>query len=212
MPPFKLFLSPQVSVPDDVMQAAGTRLKRYFDQICLNQNPRKYSNAIFKISPHAGEIGDRDLLVYITQTPLGVTLLDKVYDPERKGPRPGGHAGGVTIGFPDGRVLSEVYWTSALMALKTSTVDNRAKALANFIFHEWAHNKLISDSVALSNGGTNYYVHNSCGGGMLQTNISVGAMARFDHPTIGNISAMARVLDAQNKQSTAGLFNDDLGF
>jgi hypothetical protein len=47
---------------------------------------------------------------------------------------------------------------------------------------------------------------------MLQTNISVGAMARFDHPTIGNISAMARVLDAQNKQSTAGLFNDDLGF
>jgi hypothetical protein len=98
------------------------------------------------------------------------------------------------------------------MALKTSTVDNRAKALANFIFHEWAHNKLTSDSVALTNGGVNYYVHNSCGGGMLQTNISVGAMASFDHPTIGNIGAMVRVLDAQNKQATAGLFNDDLGY
>ncbi len=212
MQPFKLFLSPQVSVPDDVLQATGTRLRRYFDQICLNQNPRKYTNAIFKISPHAGEVGDRDLLAYITQTSLAVTLLDKIYDPEHKSPRPGGHAGGVTVGFPDGQVLSEVYWTGTLAALKTSTLDNRAKALANFIFHEWAHNKLTSDSLALSNGGVNYYVHNSCGGGMLQTNISVGAMAGFDHPTIGNIGAMARVLDAQNKQATSGLFNDDLGY
>jgi hypothetical protein len=47
---------------------------------------------------------------------------------------------------------------------------------------------------------------------MLQTNLSLGAYAAFDHPTIGNITAMARVLDAQNKQSLAGLFNDDLGY
>jgi hypothetical protein len=147
MQPFKLFLSPQVSVPNDVLQATGTRLKRYFDQICLNQNPRKYTNAIFKISPHAGEVGDRDLLAYITQASLAVTLLDKIYDPEHKSPRPGGQAGGVTVGFPDGQVLSEVYWTGTLVALQNSAGDNRAKALANFIFHEWAHNKLNSDFV-----------------------------------------------------------------
>ncbi|HYM77384.1 MAG TPA: hypothetical protein VE377_15525 [Candidatus Dormibacteraeota bacterium] len=212
MQPFKLFLSPQVSVPDDVLQDAGTRLKRYFDQICLSQNPRKYSVAIFKISPHAGEVGDHDLLAYITQGSLGVTLLDKVYDPEKKGPRPSGHDGGLTVGMPDGQVLSEVYWTGGVMELKTSIADDRAKVLANLIFHEWAHNKHNSDSVALNNGGVNYYVHNSCGGGMLQTGLTLRGYAKFDHPSSGNITAMARVLDAQNKQSVAGLYSDELGF
>jgi hypothetical protein len=47
---------------------------------------------------------------------------------------------------------------------------------------------------------------------MLQTNLSLRAYAGFDHPTTGNMTAMVRVLDAQNKQSLAGLFNDDLGY
>jgi hypothetical protein len=47
---------------------------------------------------------------------------------------------------------------------------------------------------------------------MLQTGLSLGAYAGFDNPNQANITAMARVLDAQNKQSIAGLVNDELGY
>ena len=43
MPILKLFISPQVEMPDVVLQDAGRRLTRYFDLICMNQKPRRFS-------------------------------------------------------------------------------------------------------------------------------------------------------------------------
>ncbi|HXJ85679.1 MAG TPA: hypothetical protein VMS18_02585 [Candidatus Binatia bacterium] len=210
----KLFLSPQVDVPDDVLQAAGKQLKRYFDLICVNQRPRKFLNSMFKVAPHAGEVSDVDLVAYITQGSLIISLMDKVYEPGVDHSNLlHGHAGGGTTKMPDGRVLSEVYWTGGLMALKTSTSDRRGITLANLIFHEWAHNKHTSDPQALGNGeGRNgSHVHFFYGGGPLQMGLSYGALAGISNIN-ANLAAMARVLDAQNKQSICGLYNDDLGY
>ena len=214
MQTFKLFLSPQVDVPDDVLQATGKRLKGYFDQICLQQRPRKFLNTTFKISPHSGEVSDSDLLAYITQGSSIINLMDKVFDPgvDHQSLLTG-HAGGLTATLPDRGVLSEVFWTGGVTALKTSAEDRRAVCLANLIFHEWVHNKHSSDPLAVSKGEANGdYVHFFCGGGMLQRGVSLGAMSRIDNPNATNISAMARVLDAQNKQSIYGLYSDKYGF
>ena len=211
MQTLKLFLSPQVDVPDVVLQSAGSRLKRYFDHICMSQRPRKFLNATFKVAPHSGEVSDVDLVAYITQTSMILNEMDKVYEPDIQHQLPSGHGGGGTKTMPDGTVLSEVYWTGGLMALKTSASDDRGTALANLIFHEWAHNKHSSDPTALSNGGAGDYVHFQCGGGVLGRSVSYGAAARFDMSG-ANMLAMARVLDAQNKQNLSGLYNDDLGF
>lgn len=214
MPILKLFISPQVEMPDVVLQDAGRRLTRYFDLICMNQKPRRFQNSMFKISPHAGEVSDVDLVAYITQASMILNLMDNVYEPGQDHSQLlSGHPGGATTTMPDGRVLSEVYWTGGLMALKTSASDRRGAALANLIFHEWAHNKNTSDPVALRNGEGNHgaHVHFFCGGGPLQLGLSYGALAGIDNIN-PNISAMARVLDAQNKQSIAGLYNDDLGY
>jgi len=211
MQTLKLFLSPQVAVPDDVLQSAGRRLKRYFDHICMNQKPRKFLNVTVKIAPHSGEVSDVDLVAYITQGSMIMSLMDKVYDPSGQTPRPGAHAGGLTTTMPDGRVLSEVFWTGGFTALKNSTSDLRGDALGNLIFHEWAHNKHASDPVAQSNGGPGPYVHFQCGGGVLGPGISIGGAARSDMSP-ANMTAMARVIGAQNKQSIAGLYNDDLGY
>jgi hypothetical protein len=67
---------------DDVLNAAGQQLKGYFDRICLSMSPRKFLNSSFKLRPHAGEVGDKDLLVYITQASLIVSLFDQVYEPD----------------------------------------------------------------------------------------------------------------------------------
>jgi hypothetical protein len=215
MQTFKLFLSPQVGdLPDEVVNAAGTQLKHYFDRICLSMNPRKFFNASFTASPHAGEVGDRDLLVYITQASSILRMMNKVFEPDIEHQLPGGHIGGATKKMPDGRVLSEVFWTGGLMSLKTSTSDRRGIALANFIFHEWAHNKHTSDPVARSKGEDadgGSYVHHYCGGGVLAGGLSYGRAASLDINTT-NISSMARVLDASNQQSVSGLYSDDLGF
>jgi hypothetical protein len=79
MPVLKLFLSPQVDVPEDVLDAGGKRLKRYFDSICLAMNPRKFSNASFKVSPHSAEVAEGDLVVYVTQSSSILRLMDKVF-------------------------------------------------------------------------------------------------------------------------------------
>src|SRR5258708_6208190 len=110
---FKLFISPQVDVPADVIDAAAIRLKGYFDQIALSTTPRKYSQATCKVSPHGGEVGDRDLLVYLTQASMTVSLYDKVFEPGVQHSLPG-RPGGGTKKLPDGKVLSEVFWTGGL--------------------------------------------------------------------------------------------------
>jgi hypothetical protein len=209
MPVLKLFLSPQVDVPDKVLDDAGKRLKRYFDTICLAMNPRKFSNATVKVSPHAAEAADGDLVVYITQSSCIVNLMDRVFEPDVQHVLPSAHGGGGTKMMPDGRVLSEVYWTGGLMSLKTSTSDTRGIALANLIFHEWAHNKHSSDPLALSSNGD--FVHTSCGGGILMPRLSYGVAARLDINS-DNIHSMARVLGANNKQSISGLYSDEYGF
>jgi hypothetical protein len=212
MPFFKLFLSPQVDVPDQVLNDAGKRLKRYFDTICLAMNPRKFSNSTFKISPHSGEVAEGDLVVYITQSSSIVSLMDKVFEPGVQHVLPSAHGGGGTKTMPDGRVLSEVYWTGGLMSLKNSAGDHRGVALANLIFHEWAHNKHSSDPLALSKGEmTGDFVHTSCGGGILGPRISYGLAARLDI-SADNIRSLARVLGATNKQSISGLYSDEYGF
>ena len=212
MPFFKLFLSPQVDVPDQVLNDAGKRLKRYFDTICLAMNPRKFSNSTFKISPHSGEVAEGDLVVYITQSSSIVSLMDRVFEPGVQHVLPSAHGGGGTKTMPDGRVLSEVYWTGGLMSLKNSAGDHRGVALANLIFHEWAHNKHSSDPLALSKGEmTGDFVHTSCGGGILGPRISYGLAARLDI-SADNIRSLARVLGAANKQSISGLYSDEYGF
>ena len=214
MQTLKLFISPQVDVPDVVLRDAGKQLTRYFDLICMNQRPRTLLNSTFKISPHAGEVSDVDLVAYITQGSMILNLMDTVYDPGKDHSQLlSGHPGGGTTTMPDGRVLSEVYWTGGLMALKTSAIDGRGGALANLIFHEWAHNKHTSDPLALRNGEANHgaHVHFFCGGGPLQLGLSYGALAGISNIN-PNIAAMARVLGAQNKQCIAGLYNDDLGY
>jgi hypothetical protein len=114
--------------------------------------------------------------------------------------------------MPDGRVLSEVYWTGGLMSLKRSYNDTRGVALANLIFHEWAHNKHTSDLLALSKGEINGdYVHTYCGGGVLSARLSYGMAATLDISS-ENIRCMARVLGATNKQSISGLYSDEYGF
>jgi hypothetical protein len=212
MPVFKLFLSPQVDVPDKVLDDAGKRLKRYFDTICVAMNPRTFSNSAVKISPHSGEVAEGDLVVYITQSSSILNLMDKVFEPDVQHQLPSAHGGGGTKTMPDGRVLSEVYWTGGLMSLKTSASDNRGVALANLIFHEWAHNKHSSDPLALSQGEmTGDYVHTSCGGGILGPRVSYGVAARLDISS-DNIRSMARVLGAANRQSISGLYSDEYGF
>jgi len=210
----KLFLSPQVDVPSEVLDAAGKKLKSYFDRICVTINPRKFMNASYKISPHAGEVGTKDLVVYLTHGSSIVRLMDKVFEPDIEHQLPAGHIGGATKKMPDGRVLSEVFWTGGLTSLKTSASDLRGIALANLIFHEWAHNKHASDPVALSKGeaaGAGDYVHQYCGGGVLAGGLSYYLAGRLDINTT-NISSMARVLDAANQQSISGLYSDELGF
>jgi hypothetical protein len=212
MQTLKLFLSPQVDMPDDVLQATGRRLKGYFDRVCMSQTPRKFLTTTFKVNPHAGEVGDQDLLVYFTQASCILNLMDRVFDPSIKHELEPGHFGGGTKKLPNGEVLSEVYRTGEVMHLKNSTSDNRAVALANFTFHEWAHNKHASDPTALRNGEDprGLYVHNFCGGHVLSS-MTINQAGSWDIST-GNIAAMARVLDARNKQSLAGLYNDDLGY
>jgi len=209
MQDFKLFIAPLVSVPSDVITAAGNRLKRYFDSICVAMNPRKFSHTTFKISPHAGEVRDKDLLVYITQASLTVNLFDKVFEPGVQHQLPGTPGGG-TKKLPNGNVLSEVFWTGGLMSLKK---ERQGVALANLIFHEFAHNKHTSDKLALSKGEDpgGLFVHNECGGGILARALSTGLAANLDILS-GNIRSMARVLDSANNQETCGLYNDDLGY
>jgi hypothetical protein len=208
MPILKLFLKAQTDkVPDDVLQGAGKELKGYFDQI-LNQQPvRTFTNVTFKINPTAGEVGDKDLLVYITDgSSFIIKEMDRL-DTSTTHQLPPGNPGGGTIRMPDGGVCSEVYWTGGLMALKTSTQDQRAHALCNFIFHEWAHNKYLSDADALSkNEAQGDYVHNYCGQFVLQFGLSYG-LAGNPNMTIKqpNIAAMLKVLGNSNKQYTAGL-------
>ena len=126
MQTLKLFISPQVDVPDVVLQDAEKQLTRYFDLICTRQRPRTFLNSTFKISPRAGEVSDVDLVAYITQGSMILDLMDNVYEPGKDhSPLLSGHPGGGTTTMPDGRVLSEVYWTGGLMALKTSALDRR---------------------------------------------------------------------------------------
>jgi hypothetical protein len=210
MQPFKFFLAPQVAVPDDVLKETGTRLKRYLDSIILQTKPRKFSHSIFALSPHAAEVGTLDLLAYITQGSMIVSLFDKVFEPDVKHSLSGTPGGG-TKKMPNGAVLSEVFWTGGLMALRTTAL--KGTAVANFIFHEFVHNKHVGDPTATQAGeATNgAFVHTSCGGGILGPALTIGAAAQLDiNPA--NIKCMARVLDRANQQDTCGLFNDELGF
>jgi len=207
MQPFKLFLKSQTEkAPDDVLQAAGTRLKSYFDRICQQQTRRTFLNtATFKVGPGAGDVGDLDLLVYITDGgSYIIRQLESVFEPGVQHLLPG-HPGGGTKKMPNGAVLSEVYWTGGLMSLKRAAYDKRAAALANLIFHEWVHNKYASDPDAISKGEVNGdFVHQYCGGGVLGSGLTYVQAADWDINQ-ANVTAMLRALDKPNRQYTSGL-------
>src|SRR5690242_7437587 len=102
-------------------------------------SPQTFTTTVLKVSPHANEVGERDLLAYITTTSLIVTLYDKVFDPDNAPHSLPGTPGGATKLLPSGEVLSEVYWTGGFQTLPAA---KRGPALANLIFHEFGHNKL----------------------------------------------------------------------
>lgn len=208
MPVFKLFLKALTDkVPDDVLQNAGKQLKSYFDRILVRQTTPAFTGVTFKVGPNPGEVGEKDLLVYITDgSSFIVKELDRLESSTSPHQYPPGSAGGGTIKMPGASgVCSEVMWTGGLIHLKTSTQDKRAFALANLVFHEWAHNKYLSDADALSKNEANGdFVHLYCGGGVLQAGMSYGQAAAWDiNPA--NIAAMVKVLGNSNKQYTAGL-------
>lgn len=203
---FKLFLKALTDkVPDDVLQATGRQLKSYFDRILMAQPTRTFTGVTFKVGPNAGEIGDKDLLGYISGGDSFIIKEMNRLDPSIPHQLPPGSAGGGTTVMPGGGVCSEVFWTGGLIHLKTSTQDKRAHALANLVFHEWAHNKYLSDPDAMSKNEANGdYVHVYCGNGVLQSGMSYGQAANWDINQ-ANIAAMAKVLGNSSKQYTAGL-------
>jgi len=206
MPPVRLFLKAQTNkVPDDVLQAAGKQLRSYFERILATQTSRNFSNATFKVGPNAGEVGDKDLLVYITDGGSFIVKEMDRLDTSTTHQLPPGSPGGGTVRMPDGGVCSEVYWTGGLIHLQTATYDKRAAALANLIFHEWAHNKYLSDANAMSKNEANGdYVHAYCGNGVLRAGMTYVQAANWDiNPA--NIAAMVKVLANSNKQYTSGL-------
>jgi len=207
---FNVFLAPLVSIPNDVLKETTGVLRNYFNQICWSMKPAVFSGATVRISPNAGDVGNRDLLAYITQASLILTLFDRVYEPGVTHSLPGTPGGG-TRKCGTG-IVSEVYWTGGRMELKT--VHARGLALANLIFHEFAHNKHYSDALALSKGElpTGIYVHTECGDGVLLGGTNYGRMANISQLTAKNISSMARVLNEANEQNTCGLFNEKLGY
>jgi hypothetical protein len=202
MTTFKFYLSAQVDVPDAVLQKAGQRLTGYFNRVCQSMTPRKFTHASFKLDPHAGELGSKDLLCYITQSSMVLRMFP---DAQRSG-----RGGGGTVETPHG-LLSEVFWTGGLRGV--GSADRQGIALANLVFHEFAHNKHLSDQRALQNGEKSggVFVHSSCGMGIFAGGVSYGFTASADANS-DNIKAMARVLDNENKQYSFGLFDDDLGF
>jgi hypothetical protein len=203
---FKLFLKAQTDkIPDDVLQGAGKQLRSYFDRILNQQLARTFTNSTFKVGPSAGEISDKDLLVYITDGSSFILKEMDRLDSSTTHQLPPGSPGGGTMRMPDGGVCSEIYWTGGLMQLKTSTQDKRASALANLVFHEWVHNKYLSDADALNKGEANGdYVHTYCGNGVLQAGMSYRQAASWDINQ-ANITAMLKVLGNSNKQYMAGL-------
>jgi hypothetical protein len=207
MAPFKVFLSPQVDVEAKALTDAASILKGYFDQIIAATSPRSFSTTTVKVSPHANEVGERDLLAYITIESLIVLYYDRVYEPGKVHSLPGSPGGGTKL-LPSGEVLSEVYWTGGF---KTLPAAKRGTALANLIFHEFGHNKLQTDSVAAAQGGPGLFLHTSCGNGPFRDNMTIGLASNLTINQL-NIKSMARVLDAANKQALFGLYSDELGF
>lgn len=199
---FKFHISTQVDVPDVVLQEAGKRLKNYFDRTCLATKPQKYTGSVFTLNPHNGQVGSKDLLCYITQASMILRIFP---DAKRSG-----RGGGATVETPSG-LLSEVYWTGGLQAVGSSA--KQGIALANLVFHEFAHNKHLSDKRALDQGERNggVFVHTACGGGIFSAAVNYKISAISD-ANPDNIKAMARVLDNDNKQYPFGLFDDDFGF
>jgi hypothetical protein len=207
MPPFNVFLAPMVSVEPQALSDASARLKSYFDRIIQATKPQTFSTTVVKVSPHANEVGDRDLLAYITINSLIVSYYDNVYEPGVAHSLPGTPGGGTKL-LPSGDVLSEVYWTGGIQALPPA---KRGIALANLIFHEFGHNKHQTDATAAANGGPNFFVHSSCGLGIFMDAMTIGLASNLDI-NADNIRCMARVLSAANKQARWGLYSDELGF
>jgi hypothetical protein len=207
MAPFKVFLAPVVDVEPQALTDAASTLTGYFDQIIRATSPRAFTSTVVKVSPHANEVGERDLLAYITINSLIVLYYDKVYEPDVKHSLPGSPGGGTKL-LPSGEVLSEVYWTGGFQSLPAA---KRGTALANLIFHEFGHNKLQRDPVAVAQGGSDIFLHTSCGQGPFMDRMTIGLASNLTM-TPGNIKSMARVLNAANKQARFGLFSDELGF
>ena len=207
MPPFKVFLAPMVDVEAQALSDAASLLKSYYDRIIRATSLQTFSTTVVKVSPHANEVGERDLLAYITIESLILLYYDRIYEPDVKHSLPGTPGGGTKL-LPNGEVLSEVFWTGGFQSLPAA---KRGTALANLIFHEFGHNKLQGDPVAAAQGSPDIFLHTSCGQGPFMDRMTIGLASNLTI-TPGNIKSMARVLNAANKQARFGLYSDELGF
>lgn len=188
---FKFHITTDVDIDSKVLQFAAVRLKGYFDRICKRMNPKAFSHSSFSLSPNAGDVGDKDLLVHVVQQSK-ILKIDPNASIHSKG--------GATALLSSGLVLSEVYWGF----VKNNVKDRGTQgiALANLAMHEFAHNKHM---------GTGVDIHVSCGGGLFGLPV-MPAMIWGGDLGRDNEICMAKVLDRVVRQYKFDLYDEELGF
>jgi len=127
-----LYIIPKISTGPDwgegTMYVTGLYLKEYFDQVVAGVPAFDASD--FHWEATAGQVTDRDLVCYLLRSPSRSIV-------QRRGGGGDVGAGGSTAwSTRDHAMISEVYWEAI------EGDRNKARLLANLIFHEWMHNKL----------------------------------------------------------------------
>ena len=175
-------------------------LKGYLTQILSAAGLVASYQAQVGLDPNDDQVGDKDVLVYITTASLA-----REFAARKSYTLSGGSPDGMTAPFSEG-ALSEIF----IPSIKRHGNDDtqRGKVLANLAIHEIAHNKCCADpSVANQDD----YVHQNGGGGLLGKPI-MPALLRSGSLNRDNISFMASRIGRQVPQFTFYLFSTRLGF
>jgi hypothetical protein len=198
---FKVFLKSMAAVDSAALQAGAQRLKRYVDKILGHMSPQTFSHSTVLFDPNYGDVGARDLLVYLVQASIlrnwaAYNQIEIV----------GGHigAGGATAPFAQG-VLSEVYVPTITRHGKTPA--EQGVVLANLAIHEMAHNK----HQFLAGIDPLLEVHTNCGGGLMAGNV-MPALLRTGDLTDANAKPLAKVFGRDVNQFRAYLYSEEAGY